>query len=186
MCATTIVQRFIYRKTWSPVLSYSLGWTMATTTLFLIFLAFISFAYVAVASSPRRVPPGSRYPRGPPGKPLVGNLPDVSVIFTSPRDQSHNRVLHAEQCILHRSHRSTPGSSSSNGRTDMDLSCDSLLLEENTTLYQRRRSPMISSVREAGSTRAVLRPLQAQSSCRTICDLCCYRTMVRFLNATKC
>ena len=74
---------------------------MATTTLFLLLIAFISLAYIAIAPPRRRLPQDSQYPRGPPGKPLVGNLPDVSTTRTlASLSTTYIKPLHADQAML--------------------------------------------------------------------------------------
>jgi hypothetical protein len=52
---------------------------MALATIFLVSIAVLSIVYITAFPSRRHLPMGSRYPLGPPGKPLVGNLPDVSI-----------------------------------------------------------------------------------------------------------
>jgi hypothetical protein len=64
---------------------------MASATFLLLVVALASFAFLTVLSSRRSLPKGSRYPLGPPGKPLVGNLPDVST--TSPSAKLAGRKL---------------------------------------------------------------------------------------------
>lgn len=49
---------------------------MAQTTLILVFAALIAFVFISLRNK-RSLPDGARYPPGPPGKPLVGNLPDI-------------------------------------------------------------------------------------------------------------
>lgn len=50
---------------------------MAHTTLLLLILSLSLFVTYALQSSKRSPSAGSRYPPGPPGKPLVGNLLDI-------------------------------------------------------------------------------------------------------------
>lgn len=49
---------------------------MAQITLILVLATFVAVALISFRSK-RSLPNGTRYPPGPPGKPLVGNLPDI-------------------------------------------------------------------------------------------------------------